>query len=75
MSAATQPSGLLDLPARCANVSCPNESDHRSFALVEAAAEQVFNARPLRLWMCAVCATALRGLFAGARVESSARSA
>jgi hypothetical protein len=75
MSGAGDSVGLLDLPASCANVGCPNESDHRSFALVEATAGQVFNARPLRLWMCAVCATALRGLFAEAHVESAARSA
>lgn len=66
---------LLELPAHCANIGCPNTSHHRGFTLVEAEASQVFNARPLRLWMCAVCASALRGLFADADVTSSSQSA
>lgn len=66
---------LLDLPARCANLGCTNESHHRMFTIVEASGGQVFNGKPLRLWMCAVCASALRGLFADARVTSESRSA
>lgn len=66
---------VLDLPARCANLGCTNESHHRMFTIVEASGGQVFNGKPLRLWMCGVCASALRGLFAEAQVPSDSRSA
>ncbi len=66
---------VLDLPSRCANLGCSNESHHRMFTIVEASAGQVFNGKPLRLWMCGVCASALRGLFADAHVDSDSRSA
>ncbi|MEI2809991.1 MAG: hypothetical protein V9F00_07270 [Nocardioides sp.] len=66
---------VLDLPSRCANLGCSNESHHRMFTIVEAGGGQVSNGKPLRLWMCAVCASALRGLFAEAAVPSESRSA
>lgn len=48
------------LPTTCANLECPNQSEHGHFVLVEIEEKVVSNGtRGIRLWMCSPCASGM----------------
>lgn len=47
------------LPDRCANTACRNKPGEGKYVIVESDGNVVGGHRPLRLMMCAPCATAL----------------
>jgi hypothetical protein len=53
---------VVVLPHTCANLACPNEVDQGAFVLVESEGDLVGGKRPLRLWLCFPCGSALHGV-------------
>jgi hypothetical protein len=49
----------VNLPRHCANLACSNKPDEGRFVLLETEGAVAGGHRPLRLWMCGVCAIVL----------------